>query len=172
MSGDANPDSHLAEHDGDDLPVGLEQGERVVEDARIARVRDRHPHGLARGHVPARLRDPPQMPDAPVAGRVADEQLAAPDRPVIAEAQAVEGEAEHRALQSVLGHRGRDVRVVMLDRDGGHSQLLREPGARQVGMQVVRDQLGLHAEDLTVPVERLAEGTHGLLGVEVADVLG
>ena len=57
------------------------------------------------------------MAGALEAGQIADEQLAAPDRPVGAVAGAVEDRADRRPGLAVLGQAGREVRVVMLHAD-------------------------------------------------------
>jgi hypothetical protein len=60
--------------------------------------------------------------DAPGAefGPVHLQQLAAPGHAVGAEADPVGGEAEHRAVETMLGAHGGDVGVVMLDGDRRH----------------------------------------------------
>ena len=74
---------------------------------------------------------------------VAAQQLAAPERPVGAVARPVEDERERRPLLAVLGETRRGVGVVVLDADELRV-LLERPLRRQVlGMEVVRDDLGL-----------------------------
>ena len=57
------------------------------------------------------------MAHPPVAGEVGDEDLAAPDGAVGPEAEAVEGDAQDRALCAGVGQAGGDVGVVVLDAD-------------------------------------------------------
>ncbi len=57
------------------------------------------------------------MRDPLEAGEVAAQHLAAPDRPVGAEAGAVEHDGERRARLAVLGEAGGGVRVVVLHLD-------------------------------------------------------
>ena len=56
------------------------------------------------------------MAEARERGAVDAQQLAAPGRAVVAEADAVEREAEQRAVDAMLGGDRGDVRVVVLDR--------------------------------------------------------
>jgi hypothetical protein len=86
-------------------------------------------------------------------GSIADEELSAPRRPVRSQTEAVERDADHSALQSVFGHHRGDVGMVVLNREGRHRELLGEARREEVGMQVVRHELGLEPEQTLVPLE-------------------
>ena len=87
-------------------------------------VRPRHPHAprLADGGDSAGHRDGRQVADPFEALEVGHEQLPAPQRPVEAVAETVEGQAEHRSRAAVLGEARRHVGVVVLHRDGRRSR--------------------------------------------------
>jgi hypothetical protein len=151
--------------------VARQQPQRRLGHAGVLGVRECHPPRVADGRVAARERDRAQV-SGPLRGcGVADEELPAPRVPAGAEAEAVERDPDDPTLQAVLGHHRRDVRVVVLDRDRGKTELVGEARRQEVGMQVVGDEVGRDPEDGAVPVERLAVRVHRLLGVEVADVL-
>src|SRR4249919_1688037 len=78
--------------------------------------RCRHPPGLARHGVAAGHRQGRKMAEAAEDRAVDRQQLAAPGGAVVAEADAVEREAEQRTVDAMLGRDRGDVRVVMLDR--------------------------------------------------------
>ena len=143
----------------------------LVEHAGRLGERHRHPPRMARRAVAAGLAHGPQPADARRAPRRAPQELAAPDRSVVPESQSVERDPQHLALQPALGHRRGDVRVMVLHGHPRDPELLGEPRAREVRVQVVRDELRLHSEDLAVRVERAPVGGHRLLRVQVADVL-
>ena len=56
-----------------------------------------------------------------IAGAVDAQQFAAPGAAVVAEADAVEREPEHRSVDAMLGQHRRDVRVVVLHGDERHA---------------------------------------------------
>ncbi len=65
---------------------------------------------------------------APRSPRRSTEQLPAPDRPVVAQAEPVERDAEHLALQARARPCRGDVRVMVLDGDRGHARAPRRTG--------------------------------------------
>ena len=73
-------------------------------------------------------------------GSLAQQHFAAPDRAVGPVAGAVPGETQHRPVQAVLGHAGRDVGVVVLDRHQRHvpsgGQAARRAASRRSRVQV------------------------------------
>ena len=76
--------------------------------------------------------------EAPVIAIVGQQELSAPDCAVVAEAQSIESDAEHRGriqCDTVLGEAAGDMRVVMLDLQRGvaHPRL---PAAGKLGRQV------------------------------------
>ena len=91
--------------------------EEVVEHVKK---RERRPRGFLDGRVTAREREIFQLSDALVAAIIRDENLAAPDRAIVTVARPIEREADDgtRPVQSVLGHAGRDVSVVVLNVEG------------------------------------------------------
>ena len=74
-------------------------------------------------------------------------------------------------VEAVLGHRGGDVRVVVLHGHGRQAGVVREPRREQVRVQVVRDELGAQAEERAGSLERGRVGAHRLGGLQVAHVL-
>ncbi len=110
-------------------------------------------------------------------GAVDEQQLAAPGRAVVAQADAVERQAEQRAVDAVLGRDRRHMRVVVLhgmDRMRGQrtrgSELEREARAEEIRVQVVGDGLRLHVEHRAQVVDHLDQRAAGGRVVEVADV--
>src|SRR5947207_3032746 len=76
--------------------------------------RQRGAPGLAHGRIAAwelKVAEVSVPVEAAVPG---DEKLAAPDLPVRAVAGAIERDADDVAIEAVLGHAARDMRVVML----------------------------------------------------------
>ena len=101
---------------------------------------------------------------------VAAQQLAAPQRSVGAVARAVEDERERGPLLAVLGEARGGVGVVVLDADELRV-LLERPFRREVlGVEIVRDDVGLHREHREVEREVAAERRVRGLRVEVAEV--
>ena len=127
---------------------------------------------MSRRGVAARLAHRPEPADALRARRRAAQQLTAPDRAVLAQAEAVHRDAEHLALEPVLGHRRGDVGMVVLHRDPREPERLGEPRRHQVRVQVVRDELRLGLEDPAIAVVGVPIRIHRRLGVQVPDVLG
>ena len=101
---------------------------------------------------------------------VAAQQLAAPERPVGSVARPVEDERERRPFLAVLGEAGRGVGVVMLDADELRVLLERPLGRQVLGMEVVRDDLGLDREHGEHELEIGAERTVGGLRVEIPEM--
>jgi hypothetical protein len=152
--------------------LGVDARQRPLVAGRL-QPRAGHPPWLAHGLVAARQRDRPQVAGALEAAQVADQDLAAPHRPVGAEPTAVEDRADRRPLLAVVGQAGREVGVVVLDRDALDA-LARERvcGRGVVGLQVVRHHLGGDREQpLQVPHALLVRRER-LGGSEVADVVG
>ena len=122
---------------------------RIPVEAGRVEVRQRHPARVADAGVSAGQRDVAQVADPPVVGVGRDHELTAPDRAVVAVAGAVEGEADHRLVVRVivLGHRRRQVGVVVLDPDELSTLLvLGGPGTAAIArMAVGHEQLGLHS---------------------------
>ena len=106
--------------------------------------RGTEPPRFARGAVAAGQRQFAQAADARRACTVNAKQFAAPDATVVTEPDAVQRNAEHGAVDTVLGDHGGDVRMVVLyadQRDAAlRGQTGREARAVEVGMQVVRDR--------------------------------
>ena len=154
--------------------------------------RERGPSRLLHGGVAAREAERAEVGDAREAGRVAEEELAAPDRAVGPVAGAVPRDAERGPVGLVLGEAGGEVGVVVLDGDEAEAPRARRgedrgrqrplrlvprrgaagPAGREVvGVEVVRDgdRLGLpEAEE--VGDDALERGER-LGRLEVADVL-
>ena len=90
---------------------------------------------------------------------VADEDLAAPDRPVRPIARAVVDRAHGRPLEAVLGEAGRQMGMVVLHARQLHAvELERERRGGVVGVQVVGEQLGAQREEALEVVDSLAVG--------------
>ena len=93
------------------------------------------------------------------------QQFATPRSTVNAEADAIEGEAEHRAEGSMLGQHGCNVRMVVLRADQRHRTHARksggEAGAVEVGMQVVDDRLRCDLENFAQMLDRLVQRAAG-----------
>ncbi len=111
--------------------VAAEGGEEQAE-RRAPRLADR---GLAAGK-PERAKARHAAP----AGLVDPNELAAPDGAVGAVAGAVPGDAEDGRRQAMLGHAGRDVGDVMLDRDDRNPEPFGGAGRMIVGVEVADDE--------------------------------
>ena len=153
----------LHERDRQPFPV---RPERRVE------VGDRRPPRLLDGRVAARERHVREVTDAPVPLEVGDEELPAPDRPVIAVPGAVERDAEDRTRLAMLGEDAGDVRVVVLH---GHPfdvlHRLRVARGEVIGVQVVRDDGRLDLKDAPQVRRDLLEEVERHRALEVAQVL-
>ena len=104
--------------------------------------------------------------------QVADQDLAAPDRPVRPVARAVEDRADRRALDAVLGEARGEVRVVVLDADQLQAVALERVGGRRVvGVEVVGDDLGRDREQPLEVLDPLPVGEQRRVVLEVADVV-
>jgi hypothetical protein len=104
---------------------------------------------LAAGRVAAEQPHRPQRAQPLAATVVGAQELASPQRAVVAEADAVEGHAEHGRLvqaAAVLGQARGDVSVVMLDRDQrqalGAGAIASDRGGVVVGVAVAREHPG------------------------------
>ena len=102
----------------------------------------------------------------------ADQQLAAPDRPVGAVPGAVIDRADGRATLPVLGQARRQVGVVMLDPDGLEVLALERIFGREVlRMQIVSHEFGAHSEEAGEVLDALGEALKRLVILQVADVM-
>ena len=90
---------------------------RIPVDPGAPQVGERHPVGVAHAGVAARKVDVRKMGGPDERAVVGDQELSAPDGAVLAVPRAVEGDAEHLDAigDPVVGHRGGDVGVVVLD---------------------------------------------------------
>ena len=87
------------------------------------------------------------MTDPLEPAQVAEQQLAAPDGAVLAVAGAVVDRTDRRPPLAVLGQRGGEVGMVVLDADVLDALALeRVCGGQVAGMQVVRDDAWLDRE--------------------------
>ena len=112
------------------------------------------------------------MAHAREAAQIADQQLAAPHRPVAAEPAAVVDRADRAAGLAVLGQDRGQVSVVVLDADVAHPVALQCVARRQVvGVQVVRDDLGGDGEQALEVRGAVGEGEERLVVAQVADVV-
>ena len=123
-------------------------------------------------------RDRFQASDAPEATIIAQQELAAPDRAVIAPAQPVQHHAQHRrgiqrhgVLRQARGH----VRVVVLHRDDRQRLALRQVAAmfgRQVfGMPVNRDHARRVRKQRAILVDGAAIVEKGWRALQIANVM-
>ena len=102
------------------------------------------------------------------------QQLATPGATVKPHADAVQRQAQQRALHAMLGRHRRQMSMVVLHRmyrqrsPGGEFD--REAGAEEVGMQVVRDRLWLDVQQCAQVVYRLDQRAAVLCVVEIADM--
>ena len=146
----------------------------AVDRLRAQQVAQRHPVRLLHRQRPAGHRRPPEPREAPVRAQVREEDLAAPERAVVAHAQAVVGDAQERGRDAVLGGAGRHVRVVVLDGDAlpGREPLQGVLGGQVLGVEVVDDDLGLQGEEPREVGEAVREGAVGREVLEVAVVRG
>ncbi len=114
------------------------------------------------------------MPEPLEGGAFDAQQLAAPGRAVVAEADAVERQAEQRPVDAMLGRDRRDVCMVVLHgvqrQPAFGSVLEREARAEEVGVQVVRDGLWRDVEHRAQVLGNLDQRIAGGCVVEVADV--
>ena len=154
---------------------GLKHGIVRVFQPRLA---PQHPGDAVQllcGQIAAEQRDGPDRSDALIALCVARQALAAPYRPVRAEAGAVPHEADHRVFQAVVGHAGDHMRVVVLHLQQRQALTLRAL-AGVGGGEIVRVQIA--GERRRTDIEQTLEMGDLLLVVfqrlevfEVSDVL-
>src|SRR5271166_5092961 len=120
-----------------------------------------HAPWLADCGIAARHGDVIQMGEAIEPVEMCDEYFPTPDAAVDAVAGAVERESDHRTFDGVLGHAGRDVRVMMLDGDGAKPAFFSPllcPCRREVaGMRIVHDHLRSNFERVHQVRKRLGE---------------
>ena len=125
---------------------------------------------LPDGRFAAGQRDRVEPGDPLERREVATQELPAPDRPVRAQAGAVEDERQRRPFFAVLGEAGGGVGVVVLHLDE-RQILIVCPLRREVfRMKVARDQLRPDAEHVEVELEIVDERAIRRLGVEIAEV--
>src|SRR5690349_2889953 len=118
----------------------------------------------------------PQMRDAFKAlSDAAGENLATPNRAVVAVTRAVKAKSNHaRVPGTTLGDHGRDVRTMMLHRDRfGCRQLGRIACRNVLRMRVMNEQQFvridlIHRKQI---LDRFPEGTEGLVMIQISDVL-
>src|SRR5690349_19494465 len=105
-------------------------------------------------------------------GEISNQEFTAPDLAVGAETGAIEGDADHFAIQSVLGHATGDVRVMMLYADLAlNRQIERELGAEIRGMQVVGHYARFDAEQRFHALQGFLVKAQRFVILQVADVL-
>ncbi len=121
---------------------------------RAVKVNRGHPPRLANRFRAARHRHVGQMRDAPGSRIIGDEELAAPEPAILAESESVHCHADDFAIETVVRHATRDVRVMMLDADLKHDSSQRQRVFRReiFGMQIVSDDFRLKVEE---PLEML-----------------
>lgn len=73
-----------------------------------------HPPGLPNRRVSAGQRKICKMRFTLVPAVIADEELSAPDGPIVAVPGSIHGDSDHRAFGAILRHTGGDVSVVVL----------------------------------------------------------
>ena len=117
---------------GGSVRTGVD-GRAAVDRLRAQEVAQRHAVRLLDGERPAGHRRPPEPREPPVRAQVREEDLAAPERAVVAHAQAVVGDAQERTRDAVLRGARRHVGVVVLDGDA-----LRRPGSAPAAYLVDR----------------------------------
>ena len=142
---------------------------------RFRRQPHQRQHRIAHGARPARKRERSQVGVAAKPIPVDDQRLAAPDRPVVAEARAVPDERQHRLREPMLQHARGGVGVMVLDRNQGDAARLgpapREPARREVGMRVAGDGLGRRARQRAQIRRAPFQARHRRRRCEIADVL-
>src|SRR5439155_24180145 len=98
----------------------------------------------------------PEPADAAVVAVGGQQHLTAPQRAVVAHAQAVVGDTEERFRYAVFGGGGDHVRVVVLDGDpldaGAGAGV---PGGQVTGVQVVGQHRGAYRVQVAQPLDRL-----------------
>ena len=118
---------------------------------------------------PARHRRTAKAADAPVPRQTRYKDLAAPEGPVIAHAETIEGDADELAGQSRLRRRRRHVGVVMLDGDAPALGEVRDRvlSGEVTGMEVVGDVFGLDVEQ---PLEVRQIRLEGLMRQQILEI--
>ena len=148
------------------------RGQRPRFAERLVHPGGGHPPRLAHRGRAARHRHRAQRAGALVAAQVADEQLAAPDRAVVAESGAVEDRPDGRARDPLLGEARGQVGMVMLDADQCHVVALERVLGRQVArMKIVGDESRHDREGPLEVLDALAVGGERRDVLEVADVM-
>ncbi len=141
------------------------------------RVQDGYGHapGFARRAIAPRQRKRAQMSETGAAGTLDLQELSAPGRAIGAETDPVERDADHRALDTVLGDDGRDVRVMVLHADrrqaAPRGEIDREARIVKIGMQIVCHRLRRDPQHRQHGVHRVLERAAGRRIGEVADVV-
>jgi len=107
-------------------------------------------------------------------GSVAQQGFASPDGSVGAVTRAVPGQAQDWSFQAVLGNAGRDVGLVMLNRNQRHvpgtGQTLGVPRRCIIGVQIARHGRRDDAEELNQIFDRSPVDLDARRRVQVADV--
>src|SRR5579862_137823 len=103
---------------------------------------------------------------------ICDQDLSAPDMPVCAVASAVQSEADDFALDVVLRHTTRDMRMMVLYPDKLCPALLERPCCRKIiGMEIVGNDFRLDFQNSFEMVDGLAEKVVTLSVFQITDVL-
>ena len=174
-SGDARPESSWPSTTASSsLRRRRHERERLVQHAGVAR---RAPAPSATGRARRRRRPAggpgAGAPRARRAAGVAHQELAAPDRSVVAEAEAVERDAEHRARRArARPCRRRRARGGAGRRPAGARAPRRAAWSRSRDAGRARPPRARCRTDARYRSQRVAVRGHRLLGVQVADVLG
>ena len=123
-------------------------------------------YGFLTASAPPGIGARPNRASRRYAAQVREEDLAAPERAVVAHAQAVVGHAEERARDPVLRGARRHVRVVVLDGDPlpGREPLQGVLGGQVLRVEVVDDDLGLQGEEPRQVGEAVRERAVGRRG--------
>ena len=128
---------------------------------RIAQQRRRNAPALLRGKVSAGLQKRHDAARPQMRRRIAEQQLAAPDAPVIAVAGAVIADADHALRHAVFRHARENMRIMMLhfqQRDAAcFGNLLRSRHRIVQRMHIADDRLRLRFEQTAHPVNRFAQ---------------
>ena len=136
---------------------------------------DGHAPRLFGGAVAAGHGQRAEVAEALAVRAVEVEQFAAPGTTIRTEADAIECQADNRLVDAMFGADRGDMGVMMANCDGRNAELFGqaqgEMGRREIGMQVVGDQLGPDIEDGQQMLDRFLKKADGRRIVEAADVL-
>src|SRR5689334_2772732 len=104
---------------------------------------------------------------------ISHEELAAPEFSIQAKSEAVKRNSDQLAVDLVVSHAARDMRVMMLHRELGRQvrEREREPGREILGMQIVSDHFRLDVEQVLVVFDSFGERLQRLEILEISDVM-